>query len=164
MTVIPVHRVVRRWFGTALVLLASVVLLGSSPRAATSSPAREAAIRAAMFHCPYVCTLCAHYDDYTSAGSSNGNLQQPIAGCEFGFCTGDACDLGEFSPRDRAEAIVVASAGSPDEIAALLERFPDNVHINMERGAVQITGCSGAIIAHVPLSAELVTAIAAQQL
>ncbi|HEX6939221.1 MAG TPA: hypothetical protein VF158_07390 [Longimicrobiales bacterium] len=48
--------------------------------------------------------------------------------------------------------------GGGEQVLALAERYPHNVHINVGRRAVQVSSCGG-LVAHIPLTAEQLAAL-----
>ena len=57
------------------------------------------------------------------------------------------------------EVVETVSTQEPGAILALLAKYPDWVHLNVERSAVQITNCVGAVIRHLPISPDLALAM-----
>ena len=140
----------------------ALVLTGASSQ---DSSAREAAIRAAMVHCPGTCVDCPSWTDFSSPyGPGNEDEIHNICDgytCAY-VCDGQNemdADEAELAARVRAEAIVAAADGAADEIAELIAFHPEVVTLNRERGAVQLIGCNGLVIGHLPLDRHTLTEI-----
>ena len=53
-------------------------------------------------------------------------------------------------------------SGDPAAVSRLLLRFAGRVVVNVERSAVQVLGCTGGVVAHLPISNTLVASLAVQ--
>lgn len=145
--------------GAAAALTGAAALVSLHASVAESPSARELAIMQAMAHCPYKCLSCAHYDDIVTepAEPEVADYVDEVLPCEWGaFCQKQACDeIDEqttyATARERAEAIVIASAGYTSELDELLRRSPHVAVYNADRNSVQVLGCAGAVIANFPM-------------
>jgi hypothetical protein len=75
-------------------------------------------------------------------------------------CTGHPlCGTSAQLPAEDYEYLTVlagrAMAGEASPVSELLSRFPDKVHFNAAREAIQVEGCDDTgIVAHIPLSPD----------
>lgn len=56
-----------------------------------------------------------------------------------------------------------AKAGDPREMEILIRDHPESVTLNAERSAVQVKGCRGDVIAHIPLTPSQFAALMQQR-
>lgn len=74
--------------------------------------------------------------------------------CQSGDC-GD--HLGNCDFREEDELLAIAT---PEALHFLSERYPDMVHLNFPRGAVQVLNCAGDVSVHVPVPDDLLRELA----
>jgi len=139
-------------------LVPAVVLmtgtLSMTPAPAVSGPTgRAERIIAAAQTCPSWCTFChAMNNDMWSYPSEFPN-NDGYFGCSAGACEWGNCPETEeqMTAEEFGTAIVIATEGSPAEISEILDQHPRRVVLNEQRSAIQIKGCRGEIIAHIPV-------------
>ena len=85
--------------------------------------------------------------------------ESALFSCGQAYCNG--CWGAAMDEGTRALAIGLIEERSPQQIQRLIDRYPGEVTLNSERGAIQIEGCGDRIVAHIPLGAETVTALVA---
>jgi hypothetical protein len=85
--------------------------------------------------------------------------------CRSGTCDtthGPLCDFeGEGFGDDLA---TLASSSSAARIADLTGSYPGRILLNRQRSAVQLTGCDGLVIRHIPVSRDVLAAPTASEL
>ena len=80
--------------------------------------------------------------------------------CDYWHPYNPSC--GGFASLDapaRAALRLAATAGHTDAIRQALESYPEAVKLNVVRSALQVYGCTGDIIASIPLSSGQITAL-----
>ncbi len=110
------------------------------------------AVRAPCYlHCDHCQGLSEHF---THAGTESGGVQHgscwPGGTCEAHECdeTEDDSDVRVVSVN---EALATVEAASPEQLADLVDRYPQLFSYNEERQAIQLLNCRGEVSAHVPL-------------
>jgi hypothetical protein len=163
------------------VLILPLLLAGSTLMPADLIPLREATdpddvVLAAPIGADFFCIDC--YECSGQSGhSTNGSLGDFGGGfhnetCNSGTCDtihGMCCCNEEDSDFDMAAALddvaalqEVLMAGDADGLAYLVNRGSEVIRVEAERSAIQVVNCSGDVVAHFPLSAEMFTAVAPQ--
>lgn len=90
-------------------------------------------------------------------GSQGLTVPEPYE-CGAGPCSNPQDELHEFCIRGSSSAFNLNSltdavnAGDMAQVAVLVEQGGDAVEVNTARSALQVVGCSGAIVAHLPLT------------
>ena len=69
-------------------------------------------------------------------------------------CSGGMLQRGDVESLERA-----VLAGSVSEVEGLIQRFPENIALNTERGAVQVRDCTGGLIAHFPVDPDIASSL-----
>ena len=161
----------RRWF----LLMVFLLLPGGASSAAASTP--DGPVPLPMFD--EVCWIC-NWDSqtgifmYPTLGNIFCDDEEEIAenqDCEmkdpeydpgtmyFGpGCPGDTCAPEE--EEEVPELLVLAiDRGDIPVILRELEARPERVWLNADRNAVQLAGCGGTVVGHIPISSALSEAI-----
>lgn len=87
--------------------------------------------------------------------------------CGAGTCAAPQDELHEACVRPSSTAFSIqklneaALSGDVFQLAAMIQDGGDAVEVNTARGAVQVIGCTGAVVAHIPVSRELLARIPA---
>ncbi|MEK9505180.1 hypothetical protein [Gaopeijia maritima] len=172
--------------GAALRLLAALALVlpvtislgastaGSAPVALTVSDLLTTPV---MFECDRVCAEdCATGTSHATFLDPDGASQGLAHGCAFGM--GFTCDGGGEGSHEDHGCEPNFAALSPDQMDALwrhigsgaiegigaeIRGLGEAVHLNVERSAVQVLGCGGSVVAHIPLSQGQLSAVLAEQ-
>ena len=138
---------------SAVVGLAAVLLLtvGTFLHAMQRSHAEKTA---SLGTC-YFCALEVCGSDMTEHWDADG---QSFSKATHNGCTTAACDHGgscsvTFARPAGQQIDGAVSDPTGRRLAELVARFPEAVHINTARGALQIIGCQGAVVEHHRLSA-----------
>jgi hypothetical protein len=96
---------------------------------------------------------------FTSAGSHG--LHECSGALSLGDCSSGhvhdpwQCppnELGEGDSLSMIEVMQLLVEAQPEELKALLDRHRKYVSFNQGRSAIQVFGCEGGVIAHLPLS------------
>jgi hypothetical protein len=107
--------------------------------------------------CPGYCEPCeGGYRAWPVSEASDANNDSTFF-CGTNACNG--CPSLTLDEAARSAAIDVAESGGPDAIYELLQQYPDDVRLDTDRNAIQIRGCNGMIVAHIPLSQATVDAV-----
>jgi len=61
--------------------------------------------------------------------------------CNWACGSAGTCGEEDLDPEDFAFAWEVVRRGDVDEVLRVLKSFPDNIAVNVERGAVQFWSC-----------------------
>jgi hypothetical protein len=139
------------------VLPAIIVLAGSHSMAPAGAPehsGRAERIRAASNVCPSWCTFChALNNDMWSYPDNIWPNNDGYFGCSPGACSWGDCPESEeqMTAEEFGTALVIAIEGSAEEIAEILGQHPRRVQLNESRSAIQIKGCRGEVVAHIPI-------------
>jgi hypothetical protein len=134
---------------------------GAVLTAARVDPAarRSSSSSALAAHCTYICDPCGTDKHVAFAFVPAGQVDDPFA-CSLGGCFSGDC-LMAMTDRDPVNEIVVAASEEvPSQLADVVREYSDLVSYNGTRGALQVRGCSGEVIAHIPMSAKRFDAIA----
>lgn len=77
----------------------------------------------------------------------------PYHGCEFGSCEAHGHDLDCFNGEENQIALFwqAMEEAEASDLAGILNEFREVAFFNAERMAIQVRGCGGGIIAHLPL-------------
>jgi len=126
------------------------------------------------------CTDCdddCGFGDHESTSDLNGDWELDVGshanthGCSSGAC-GDYHATGcQFSAQvdlgwtglDRvaiAEITDAVEGASSEDLPAIVQTYRSALEFNAERGTLQVIGCSGAIMANLPLSAADISVLA----
>lgn len=127
------------------------------------APAKSLTVSDEWFDCDNDCgaTNCSSFqhDMWTKEISSTG-WTGGIHGCQAGSCEGhghEECQalLGSSGTAgDALDAVwLEARGGDARKISHVLRTHPA-VRLNRQRRAVQLLGCGGIVVAHLPLTAE----------
>jgi hypothetical protein len=92
----------------------------------------------------------------------NGGAHHTEPLCRSGTCDTKhgplPCDPYVDLPQGRVDVLqalrVAVLASDPETVAQIIAHGGDRVALNASRSAVQVTGCRGGIVAHLPLSAD----------
>jgi hypothetical protein len=99
-------------------------------------------------------------DPHNEYGDGYHSISNP---CWPGSCSAKHPGCGGFAFGDsELEKLRVAiKMRDPVAIRLAMERIgPTGVVVNRARGAIQVVGCEGAIVAHLPISGDVMKAIA----
>ena len=95
-------------------------------------------------------------DDKVWAGETHSN-------CKCCSCTTShgSCEIeGEFTTAELVDAVDTAVVeDNSATLARVLSEYRNRVSVNTDRSAVQITGCSGAVVAHLSISDSLMKSV-----
>lgn len=138
---------------------ALMVVLLAGVRAAPGGESRRQPAHpdsAALAGCPGVC-IPACPNDYHFAGAAiqnEGDYDHVHYTCDLG----GECTCGDtFNPPG---GLPPAATLVMQEAREALARYPAVVTLNAERRAVQVDGCAGAVVAHLPVDAGTVSRLA----
>lgn len=115
--------------------------------------------RSATFGCGGDCIPCGLW---WYAGEpifpDQGNYSHLHATCDL---TGNGCRCSSLAgdPGSVDAAVALVAAGTMEGLREALSRYPDVARIDIGRLAVQVEGCSGAIVAQAPLSPSLMASL-----
>ena len=132
-----------------LVAITAAVLLGASP-----SPLGAQVCNG----CPPICGVGnVHLDDcgiYDTGWSGSC-----VWYCHHGTCTSshqlDCGFFADFTPSEIDRVVKAAEINDVEQLAAFL-LSSDQVHLHIERKAIQIGGCNGELVASITISDETV--------
>lgn len=80
-----------------------------------------------------------------------------VGTCQGGhFHYPTTCDGFSFSPSELTEMWYAVLDGEQD-FDAIFGRYDGRLHVNAERKALQVLGCSGTVVAHIPLTDDQLT-------
>lgn len=95
----------------------------------------------------------------------NGGAHPPSQPCFTGFCDAKHGPPGCGGGFLMADAEAFRSALLRDDVAGvrqLLAEFSEGATLNVERSAVQLVDCHGAVIAHMPVTERFLGAVSAE--
>ncbi len=87
------------------------------------------------------------------------NCYDQYNNCDF-WHPADCTVQEDVQEVDLAALWPTLTDGTTDEIRGILQRMPERVYLNVDRSSLQVLGCSGAVIANLPLAPESVAALA----
>jgi len=141
-----------RFAGTGFLLSVALLLVLSL---ATASDGHGAEPSSGV--CPAICLSCPmqpqYYGGWEWGGPVPGGFDHVHETCNMINCAGGAC--GEtFLPSGSSETRVAAMIESRDVLGLIqtLAELPEQVKYNEQRHAIQVIGCGGLPVAHIPLS------------
>ncbi|MEW5927477.1 MAG: hypothetical protein AB1941_08330 [Gemmatimonadota bacterium] len=119
----------------------------------------------------YACYPCTqpdgspgHYFDGSLAGAGQQGLTNPDEAfvCESGTCANPTDNRHRpcIGGTALTEITRAAKTGDVVRLAALVKEHGATVEVNAARGALQVVGCTGAIMAHVALKNEEIARLA----
>lgn len=101
--------------------------------------------------CPgQTCTSSEHAVEYF--GPVDLGVEDPYEGCTFGSCEGHQhefvmCEGGE----DAQELLDALASVDVGEVEGLIASYGAVATYNTDRQALQVVGCAGEIVAHIPM-------------
>jgi hypothetical protein len=132
--------------------MAMLVLVGhGGPAVAAREAAAESSLAADCNDCPGVtCQSSEHAVEYFSPvewGTRDG-----LHDCYFGSCAAHGhtfvvCD-GEQDAQRILDALATATVG---EVEGIIASHEVTASYNVDRHALQVVGCDGTIVAHIPM-------------
>jgi hypothetical protein len=140
--------------GAALALAASVP--GAGTREARADPLLDVPFASAT-GCTYLCRVCpgpkGDRHDIVVATTSNAQSSH-LETCNEGNCAAHACDVDQM-PAGGLGALwfEVREERDAGRLRELLREHAAVALYNPERDAVQVRGCSGSVLASIPLTA-----------
>ena len=99
-----------------------------------------------------------------AAGAAGLTTPEPNE-CGAGTCANPQDELHQACVRPSSTAFSIqklndaALSGDVFQLAAAIQAGGDAVEVNAARGAVQVVGCTGAIVAHIPVSRDVLARI-----
>jgi hypothetical protein len=150
---------VRRSLLFAAAAAAVTIVTGAASKPRTPAEQLRAALAAlpAMKECPTQCSWCPSADNHRNDAHENSTNQGTEHGCQFTEkgCGDHACSetLASLGVQD-LDAMERMIRNVPASELKALASPAGHLRINLERGSIQVMGCTSQVVLNVALTAE----------
>jgi len=138
------------------IVVSTLVLPAAALSGSASGHGREApaiGLEPCKAQCGLFCPGVEYYDAFPTA-PEHANFDHVHSSCNMVNCNSGACGLTLNPQSPLSRALVLVADETPGSLEKALRDHGDIVHLNWERGAVQVDGCNNQVVAHVALDQE----------
>jgi hypothetical protein len=94
--------------------------------------------------------------EFQRSGGSHGSCWEGLCTAEVGGLPAKHPRCAPEAPEQLQELLAAVASNRPEAVMVAVQSFGDKLRVVPERQALQLLGCSGEIIAHIPASVAVI--------